>query len=63
MTPLHYAVQYFNEDNAQILLHAGSDITLKDNKNMTPLDIAISRKNYKVVKLLSAAPSFVVASN
>jgi len=38
-TPLHYAAKKCHVDVARVLLDHGADLTIRDNKGRTPLDI------------------------
>jgi ankyrin repeat protein len=52
ITPLHLAVINGDDDIVKILLNSGAKINLKDRQGETPLDLAIERKNRKVILLL-----------
>ncbi|ALA62387.1 ankyrin repeat family protein [Turkeypox virus] len=59
-TPLHKAIIYHSKiDIVRILLRYGADISLMDNEEdsddsvgLTPFDIAINNRDYKILKLL-----------
>lgn len=53
-TPLHIACSQYDSVDMVHLLLPYSDISLPDNDNNTPLDIAILKGNYNVVEILSS---------
>jgi len=51
-TPLHYAVQLSRTDLVTILVANGADLTIKDNRGDTPLDLCKQFKNEAVLRKL-----------
>ncbi|OXU21484.1 hypothetical protein TSAR_000871 [Trichomalopsis sarcophagae] len=49
---LHEAVSGDNLKIAKMLLNQKADVNKRDNKQLTPFNIAVSRKSYKMVELL-----------
>ena len=51
-TALHYAAQIKSPEIAELLLRAGADASLRDDKGQTPTDIAIKKRNAPMVTLI-----------
>ena len=52
VTALHYAVQFIRNDLIRLLMSYGADISLKDNKGLSPWDYAIQQDNQSILTLL-----------
>lgn len=52
VTALHYAVQFMRSDFIKLLVSYGADISLKDNKGLSPWDYAIQQNDESILKLL-----------
>lgn len=53
-TPLHYCVQFNNSIVMRSLLDKGASLEIKNNKNLTPFELAIERKKQNIVFMLSS---------
>ena len=54
-TPAHHAVEGNALDALTILVAAGADVSLANNAGARPLDLARSRSNQAMIKLLESA--------
>jgi len=53
--PLHYAAQSGHADVARVLIQKGADVTHIDRGGMTALDLAITKSDLAIMKLLTGA--------
>jgi hypothetical protein len=51
-TPLHLAVHSWDLETVKLLLEHGADVTLKDNKGITPIDAAEAMRPDRMVEIL-----------
>ena len=58
-TPLHIACRYNRVDVVRFLLDKGADVTARNARNMTCLDIAIEWEYEDVAKALARHPRLV----
>lgn len=58
-TPLHIACRYNRVDVVRFLLDKGADVTARNTRNMTCLDIAIEWEYEDVAKALARHPRLV----
>ncbi|KAK5584460.1 hypothetical protein RB653_006071 [Dictyostelium firmibasis] len=54
-TPLHVAVITNNKSFTEILVKANANVGIKDNRNLTPLDIAIMLDYQDIIKILETS--------
>jgi ankyrin repeat protein len=51
-TALHYAVQFKSVDLIKLLIDNDADITIKDNKDLSPWDYALLNSDENILKIL-----------
>lgn len=51
-TALHWAVLFATLEEVEILLHNGADPTLKNKDGLTPLDLAMEKRNTNIIHAL-----------
>ena len=54
-TPLHEAVRAEHEDIVRLLIDNGADVNVKNNKGLTPADVAVGRSRRMVTPLTPVA--------
>ncbi|KAJ8669780.1 hypothetical protein QAD02_001039 [Eretmocerus hayati] len=57
-TPLHFAVLFEQIEVVEYLLNCGSDMTIKDTKELTPLHLAYEQRNEMIIDMLLAAQAY-----
>lgn len=62
-TPLHYAVEYGNNEIIQVLINAGANVNAKNFFEVTPLHVAVTREMRVIAQILIYAGANVNEKN